>query len=589
MVRLLLTSIIVYFVSQFIIVSNFVLFPKRKDCLKYNFISIFCFYSFFNIFINQQRITFLITITFFYFLSIVMYYVHEFRGTNANFSDLYSIRTAKEVSFGYKYEIKKVFILVAILLLVEYVIQIHYITINNDHISNYNNINITHYNYFWNKILYLFCFLISYFLLKDKISRNNFDYSLNAGENEGYIFNFVSSIPIFHNRKYGQIDNTTIASSFIDNVYSLAKENINEINNNNSCDYVEVYNRKYSTYAKKNDSPHVIVIMNESFGTVHNRILADNEVTPFLNNLKGVTKGSLFVNTFGGGTVNTEFEFLTGMTIGNYPYPVMPYRFIKRNKYSIARYFNNLGYKTIAMHPFIETNYNRNAVYKKLGFDELIFIKEFKHKDLIRKYISDESMYDEIIYRLNDFIRNKNKMFMFGITMQNHSGYGGEYQTDFSSHLSNFKNKTDVDNYLSLLSKSDYAINKLIKYLDNIDDHVVLLFFGDHNPSFGSELNKILYDNNTEYECTNAYMTPFFIYDNKNRIDRDIDEISTNFLSLELIKHANLPLDILHKMLNDIYKDYSVYNFHKAKFRIDNKLYNITDDMFMKLEMEYLK
>ena len=74
-----------------------------------------------------------------------------------------------------------------------------------------------------------------------------------------------------------------------------------------------------------------------------------------------------------------------------------------------------------------------------------------------------------------------------------------------------------------------------------------------------------------------------------SEIVRNIDEISTNFLSLELIKHANLPLDILHKMLNDIYKDYSVYNFHKAKFRIDNKLYNITDDMFMKLEMEYLK
>jgi len=116
-----------------------------------------------------------------------------------------------------------------------------------------------------------------------------------------------------------------------------------------------------------------------------------------------------------------------------------------------------------------------------------------------------------------------------------------------------------------------------------------LLFFGDHNASFGTEINKLLYDSNLEYECSNPYMIPFLIYDNKYKRERFVKGVSANFLSLELLKCAKLPYDIIHEMLNNIYNNYSVYNFHKAKNRKDKKLYDIPIDQFMKLEREYLK
>ena len=590
MLRTILTSIFVFSISQSICVGKVSILPRRKGFLLYNYLAVFCFYSFLNIFILQRNISFLITITIFYLLSLIMYYVHEFRGTNINFSDILSINTAKEVAGGYKYEIKAIFVMVFLLIAIEYFIHIfiYNISLKSEYVNALSS-NINIYKYFWYEVSQLFCFLLSFFILRDKISQNQYDYSLSAGENEGYIYNFFSSIPIFH-----RMDNNNseeAASKFVKNVFSIAKENLKNINTKSAHDYVTIYNSKYKDYNIQNpDSPHIIVIMNESFGSVHRRVNTNIPVTPYYDSLQGVTKGNLYVNTFGGGTANTEFEFLTGMTIGNYPYPVMPYNnFVKHDKYSIARYFNNLGYNTIAMHPYTATNYHRDKVYKRFGFKELLFFDDFKNKEYVRNFVSDRSMYEEVIRRFRSTRVSNQKMFLFGITMQNHSGYQHFDGESVLSLMTNHKNREAVDSYLSLMKISDDAIEVLINYFDSVDDHVIILFFGDHNASFGTEINKMVYDDNINYECSNAYVTPFFIYDNRDRNERYIEEISANFLSLELLKKANLPLDVLHQMLDEIYSKYSVYNYHKAKKRSDKKPYDIPIDGFMNLEREYLK
>ena len=585
MIRIILTSIIVYFCSQYICVGNINLLPKRKGMLVYNVLAVFCVYSFFNIFVYDKRISFLIVITIFYFLSLTMYYVHEFRGTNINLSDILSINTAKEVAGGYTYEVKFVFILFFIIIVLEYVLQIVYYKIDLN-LKSYLKSNINIYNYFWDEAFQIIKFFISYFILKDKISDKQYDYSLNAGENEGYIYNFMSSIPIFHRKK---VSETLISDNFDIIVERASKDILKNKNTKYTHNFVNI-NKMSQNSLKNIDRPHIIVIMNESFGSVHSRIKANTSVTPYYDSLSKVTKGNLYVNTFGGGTANTEFEFLTGMTIGNYPYPVMPYNnFVKRNKYSIARYFNYLGYRTMAMHPYTATNYNRNKVYKYFGFDKLIFFNDFKHRDYIRNYISDKSMYEEVISRFESAIESQEKLFLFGITMQNHSGYKLFSDAKVLSLITNYKNREALDAYLSLMKLSDDAIKILIDYFSITNEHVILLFFGDHNASFGSDINKLVYDNNINYECTNAYATPFFIFDNKNKKDKFINEISVNFLSLELLKHANLPLDDIHLMIDEIYKKYAVYNFHKARSRADNLLYDIPNDKYITYEKEYLK
>ena len=558
-------SFIIYLMSQSIASGKITFLPRKRVYLFYNLIAI-CFLLFvFNFFFIIPDIALLLTITIVYLLSITMYYIHEFRGTNVNFSDILSVGTAKEVASGYTYEIKPVFVIFLLLIIAQFVISIKHI---ND---TYSLLKLNFPRVLKLNIIRLITIFILFYILRLKISSCDFDYSLSAGENEGYFYNFISSIPIFHKNIFKHLKNETLDKT------SLV---VNLMDTNNSQNITNINNI---------DFPHIIVIMNESFGLVQNFVKTNDSVTPYFDSLKGLIKGNLYVNTFGGGTANTEFEFLTGMTIGNYEYPVMPYNnFVKCNKYSLARYFDNLNYKTLAMHPYTATNYNRDKVYKRFGFDELIFYNEFKNKELVRNFVSDESFYKEVIDRFKIIKNNKEKLILFGITMQNHSGYKKFDESNIEVDLSVDTSKESIDSYLSLMKISDSALKVLFDYFKNEKDHVILLFFGDHNASFGSEINKCIYDNNIEYECTRQYMTPFFIFDNKCASDKFIDGISANFLSIELLKSANLPFDLLHQILNKIYVEYPIYNYHKRKSATDNKLSKIPIDEYIKLEREYL-
>lgn len=605
MILTIVASLIIYILSQVVSTNTFCFIPRRKISIFYNFLSVFTFYSLLNVFFWNYEINLLITMTFFYILSLIMYYIHEFRGTNVNFSDILSIGTAKEVAAGYRYRIKISFIIILAIVVLTYV---YVINLDLDIYRNYYmplngvfNHNIFMYQLFLHEIRQIFIFLFSFFLLRDIVSESKYDYSLMAGENEGYIYNFFSSIPIFHKSANG--DEYDKLKSIENGEYKITindKGTINEqIDNGQDLESTNIHQKMCIINDNKmntNDLPHVIVIMNESFGSIQNYLKTENEITKNYDVLKTAVKGNLYVNTFGGGTANTEFEFLTGMTIGNYPYPVMPYNnFVKKSKYSLAKYFDSIGYKTIAMHPYTATNYNRDKVYKHFGFSELLFIDDFNHKKYVRSYISDECMYEEIIDRYVD-IKNKNeKLFLFGITMQNHSGYQkfSDDKTIFKGNASYddiFNNSEELQSYLNLMKISDEALPSLINYFDNEKEHVIILFFGDHNASFGTDINKRVFDTKENYELSNAYITPFFIYDNKKKEDGFfIDGISANFLSIELLKCAKLPFDDFHILLDSVYKNYDVYNYHKKRNRNTKEIEYITFDDYAKVEYEYLK
>ena len=62
--------------------------------------------------------------------------------------------------------------------------------------------------------------------------------------------------------------------------------------------------------------------MNETFADLNvvNHIKTNKEVMPFINSLKENTiKGHMLVSVFGGGTSNSEYEFLTGNSMAFLP------------------------------------------------------------------------------------------------------------------------------------------------------------------------------------------------------------------------------------------------------------------------------
>ena len=74
----------------------------------------------------------------------------------------------------------------------------------------------------------------------------------------------------------------------------------------------------------------------------------------FINSLSENTiKGHMLVSVFGGGTSNSEYEFLTGNSVSSLPLNGNAYtQFVKHKVPSLASQLKQQGYDTLAFHPY---------------------------------------------------------------------------------------------------------------------------------------------------------------------------------------------------------------------------------------------
>ena len=121
---------------------------------------------------------------------------------------------------------------------------------------------------------------------------------------------------------------------------------------------------------------NIIVLMSESFWDMErvSELGIKEEMLPTYRNMQSTAvTGELLTNVFGGGTVNSEFEALTGFSVSYLPTEYMPYqRCMRPDFFSINSYLESRGYESLAIHPFEKTNYNRNTAYKYFDFDKTL-------------------------------------------------------------------------------------------------------------------------------------------------------------------------------------------------------------------------
>jgi phosphoglycerol transferase MdoB-like AlkP superfamily enzyme len=315
--------------------------------------------------------------------------------------------------------------------------------------------------------------------------------------------------------------------------------------------------------------PNVIAIMCESYAdlTTVGDFVTNEAVTPFIDGLSNNTiKGTLYVSTYGGGTANTEFEFLTGNSMAFLPNGSIPYQqYISSPTGSLATILKSEGYSTIAVHPYRANGWNRTEVYPNLGFDWFISRADFVEPELIRKYISDKESYRTLIQQYENKPEGQ-PIFLFNVTMQNHGDYGVAYDNfDEQISLPEYPNMyPGTEQYLSLLHESDEALQELIEYFSKTDEPTVICFFGDHLPNLkndfyetvlGKELSEL-----SSTEMLDLYQTPFLIWANYDIQEQEIDRMSANYLSTLLLQTANVELPDYNKYLSQIYPYFPVIN-----------------------------
>ncbi len=329
-----------------------------------------------------------------------------------------------------------------------------------------------------------------------------------------------------------------------------------------------------NTYCKESDTqrrPTVIAIMNESFAdlSVVGDLPVNEEILPFFNSLQeNAVKGYTQVPVFGAGTANTEWEFLTGHSMKFLPAGATPYsnNGLSDSYASIVSNLKSIGYYCVAMHPYYEYGYTRNAVYPRMGFDKMLFLQDFPQKKLLRDYVSDREMYEEIIKQYESHT-DGTPLFIFGVTMQNHGGY--EYQGDNYTKtvtLNNMSGKyPKAEQYLSLMKESDAALEYLIKYFQEVENDVVIAFFGDHQPSIEQEFYEEIADGKSAEQLQfDMHTVPFFVWANYDTEEQTVECTSVNYLTNYIYDVAGLPKPSYNMFLAQLQEHIPIFSVYKV-------------------------
>lgn len=327
----------------------------------------------------------------------------------------------------------------------------------------------------------------------------------------------------------------------------------------------------YETAGTPANTPNIIVVMNEAFSdpAVLGGFTTNEDYMPFVHSLLGgaedTVSGLLNVSVKGGNTANTEFEYLTGNSMAFLPYGSIPYQqYIKNETPSMASWLSGFGYRTVAMHPYRAAGWDRNKVYPLMGFDEMYFEEFYKDSGVIRKYVSDEADYEKII-QIYEQKEPGEPLFLFNVTMQNHSSYNDWADYDnFSPDITVDGSDSEVlSAYLSLMKLSDQATEKLVDYFAKEEEDTVIVFFGDHQPT-DSVVNPVLKLNGTSSSSLSAeeealrYQVPFFIWANYDIEEESGLNISANYLASRTLDAAGLPKPGYFSFLSELEKQVPV-------------------------------
>lgn len=338
---------------------------------------------------------------------------------------------------------------------------------------------------------------------------------------------------------------------------------------------------------------NIIVIMNESLAdfSIFGETGFSEDPLPYYHSLEeNCVKGSLLVSAYGGNTCNTEFEFLTGASLAFLPPLSLPYnQYMNSGIYSICKDEALSGYTKTAVHPYFAGEWRRDSNYPLLGFDDFISGEDFSENyvkgdvediafmglefadfgsdlEYVRRFISDKECYRKVL-EIQDQSNAKGKpSFTFAVTIQNHGGYQDE-----NFEAVRYTDNDMLNQYLTLSSISDSALEYLLTELSERDEKTIVVMFGDHQPGGGYMDSTLLGISEID-----RYITPYLMWANYDVQWNAPELTSSNYLSLYLKENAGLPLTSWDQVRLKAAESYSALSCEYAVSAYDGSVTGIS-------------
>ncbi|MBE5955529.1 MAG: hypothetical protein E7253_03660 [Lachnospiraceae bacterium] len=360
---------------------------------------------------------------------------------------------------------------------------------------------------------------------------------------------------------------------------------------------IEENSKNNNTELIKSELPTIIVIMNESWWNLD--YISSEYVSysiPPMEPLKQLANkcdiGTASVNIYGGGTISSESEFLTGFNTKYFSSTSDIYNILDgKNFPSIVDYFDTLGYTTTAIHPYYSTFYNRENIYVQMGFDNYIFEDDMDYTSLFDEFISDESLVNQIIHEYEN--NSTNPHFLFSISIASH-GMNLDYNTkpmddypypiDISLANNTIMNKEDFVNfnhYVNGIYEANLAFTKLVDYFEKQNSPVVILMFGDHCPNFttttlsalGLDVSydeKWIYSSSDSDTMLNIHTTPVITWNNFSDTPFEMNGENISALCDKLIDYIGLP-DTRMTLINKYIRSFLKADTRSHMLSVDGK------------------
>ena len=322
-------------------------------------------------------------------------------------------------------------------------------------------------------------------------------------------------------------------------------------------------------------------------------------------------RGTLSRNAVTIAEVLKESGYATSM-VGKWHIAETPLR--KDQREWLAHHVYHETYSDLCHYPVnrgFDTHYG--TIYGVVDyFDPFSLVEgEVPVKEVPDGYYITQALSDRAVKEVKEYAKDDKPFFMFNVTMQNHSNYGGDFDNFDPQIVAKFKNTSSnkyLNKYLSLMYETDQDVASLLSELSQSDRKTIVVFWGDHQPNdyvvrpiykeYGLD-----FDNQTYEQQQQRQKTPFFIWANYDIQEQTNVEISLNYLNILLFETAGLQLDEYQTFRKNLWQGQipmmnavgyrndngDLVEYDDAPEEIQNLLNEYQNIQYYRMEREYSK
>lgn len=296
--------------------------------------------------------------------------------------------------------------------------------------------------------------------------------------------------------------------------------------------------------------PHIVMVFDEGSFDI-TRIPGIKVGTGYQDYFKSFDGKSraLLVEGAGGPSWYTEYNVLTGLSVKSYG------RFADfvtriaadRVERGLPNALRECGYRTFSLYPMWGSFAGARAFQQTTGIEHFL-----DAKDLGARGIEPDAFYYDNAARLVARERGDKPLFVFMYTAANHFPWNFRYKPELTPEWRDTGNTLEADEYLRRQAMSAHDYKEFVARLKRElpDEPILIVRFGDHQPSFAKRLIDPALDDSVLArrlaEADPRFLTTYYAIEALNfrppELSSALDVLDAPYLPLVVLEAAGLPL-----------------------------------------------